>query len=171
MRGLWRPILVAAIAAAALDLIYASIHIGGINHMSPVQIFQSVASGLFGRETYKMGATSAAIGVALEVLMTAMMATVYIVAARWMTDLRRFWWLTGPSYGLNLMLVMYIVVLPLSAVHGNSKLPDGPAPPPGQPIDHQLLYGTIFAHMFLVGLVISAAARFLWPREAEAAAA
>ena len=35
--------------------------------------------------------------------------------------------------------------------------------PDGKITDHQMLYATILVHMFIVGLVISACARFLWP--------
>jgi hypothetical protein len=101
----------------------------------------------------------------LEFVLTLIMALVYVAAARHIHDLRRFWWLLGPCYGIVVMVVMYTVVLPLSAVHGSGALPDGPRGPDGKITDHQMLYGTILVHMFAVGLVISACARFLWPKE------
>jgi hypothetical protein len=47
------------------------------------------------------------------------------------------------------MFVMNYLVVPMSQVGGPGKLPEG-----------QFLYGAIFAHVILVGLVIAAAARF-----------
>jgi hypothetical protein len=162
---LWKPILVAALVAGILDLIYATIHIGGYYDMTPMQIFQSIARGVLGPATTEGGWGSASLGLFLEFVLTAIMAAVYIIPAQWITDLRKFWWLLGPCYGIVVMVVMYVVVLPLSAVHGNSALPDGPRGPDGRITDHQMLYGTIFAHTILVGLVVSACARFLWPKE------
>jgi hypothetical protein len=162
---LWKPILVAALVAGVLDLIYATVHIGGYYNMTPMQIFQSIAGGVLGQATTEGGWGSASLGLFLEFVLTAIMAAVYIIPAQWITDLRKFWWLLGPCYGIVVMVVMYVVVLPLSAVHGNSALPDGPRGPDGRVTDHQMLYGTIFAHTILVGLVVSACARFLWPKE------
>ena len=167
---LWKPILVAALVAGVLDLIYAFIHIGGYYDLTPMQILQSIARGVLGPATNEGGWGSGSLGLFLEFVLTAIMAAVYIIPAQWITDLRRFWWLLGPSYGIVVMVVMYVVVLPLSAVHGNLALPDGPRGPDGRVTDHQILYGTIFAHTILVGLVVSACARFLWPKETAAEA-
>jgi hypothetical protein len=162
---LWKPIFVAAFIAAVADLIYASIHIGGYYHMAPMQIFQSIARGVLGRAAMDGGWGSAALGIALEFMLTLIMAAIYITAATRINDLRKCWWLLGPCYGIVVMVVMYTVILPLSAAHGSGSLPNGPRQPDGTISDHQMLYGTLLAHIFIVGLVISACARFLWPRE------
>jgi hypothetical protein len=163
---LWKPILAAAILAGAADLIYATIHFGAYYGMAPMQIFQSISSGLLGKASSEGGWGSAGLGFFLEFVLTAIMAAVYIVPARWITDLRKYWWLLAPCYGIVVMVAMYVVVLPLSAAHGGSTLPDGPRGPDGRITDHQILYGTIFAHMILVGLPIGWAARYLWPKDA-----
>ena len=162
---LWKPIIVAALVAGALDLLYASIHIGSYYQMTPMQIFQSIARGVLGPAAMKGGWGSAGLGVALEFALTLIMAAIYIIPAARITDLRKYWWLLGPCYGIVVMVVMYTVVLPLSAVHGSGALPEGARGADGKIIDHQMLYGTILVHIFVVGLVISACARFLWPTE------
>lgn len=162
---LWKPILVAAFIAGTADLVYASIHIGSYYKMAPMQVFQSIASGLLGPAAEKGGWNSAGLGIALEFLLTLIMASVYIFAAQRITDLRKFWWLLGPCYGIVVMVVMYTVVLPLSAVHGSGALPNGPRGTDGNITDHQMLYATILVHMFIVGLVVSACARYLWPND------
>jgi hypothetical protein len=121
-----------------------------------------------GQATTTGGWGSASLGVFLEFVLTAIVAAVYIVPAQWITDLRRYWWLLAPCYGLVVMLAMYVVVLPPSAAHGGSTLPDGLRGPDGRIADHQVLYGTIFAHMTLVGLPIGWAARYLWPKDVSA---
>lgn len=161
--GLWKPVVVAALIAGTADLVYASIHIASYYHMAPQQIFQSIARGLIGAAAMQGGWGTACLGVALEFLMTLIMAKIYIMAATRMNDLRKYWWLLGPCYGLVVMVVMYTVVLPLSAIHGSGALPDGPRGPDGKITDHQMLYATILVHLFIVGLVIGACARYLWP--------
>ena len=151
--SLWKPIVVAALIAGTADLVYASIHIARYYSMAPQQIFQSIARGVLGPAAMQGGWGTACLGLALEFLLTLIMAAIYIIAANRITDLSKFWWLLGPCYGIVVMVVMYTVVLPLSAVHGGGALPNGP----------QMLYATILVHMFLIGLVISACARYLWP--------
>ncbi len=162
---LWKPIAVAASIAGVLDLLYAVIHIGGYYHMTPEQIFQSIARDVLGASAMSGGWGTASLGVALEFTLTLIMAAIYILSATRIMDLRKYWWLLGPCYGIVVMVVMYTVVLPLSAVHGSGALPDGPRGPDGSITDHQMRYGTMLVHMFAVGLVISACARFLWPRQ------
>jgi len=164
-KGLFKPIAVAALIVGVADLAYAMVHIASYYQMTPMQIFQSIARGLLGGASMTGGWGTALLGVVLEFLMTSIMAAVYVIAATRLSDLRRYWWLLGPCYGIVVMVVMYTVVLPLSAAHGSGALPDGPRGADGKITDHQMLYGTILVHMFIVGLVISACTRFLWPRE------
>jgi hypothetical protein len=168
---LWKPIVVAALIAGTADLVYASIHIGSYYHMTSQQIFQSIARGLLGPVAMQGGWSTASLGIVLEFVMTAIMAKVYMLAATRITDLRTFWWLLVPCFGLVVMVVMYTVVLPLSAIHGSGALPDGPRGPDGKVSDHQMLYATILVHLFIVGLVIGACARFLWPRSMQSGSA
>lgn len=161
---LWKPIIVAALIAGTLDLAYAFVHIGSYYSLEPMQILQSIARGVLGPAATEGGWGSAGLGLALEYVLTLIMASVYVIAARRVTDLRRYWWLLGPCYGIVVMVVMYAVVLPLAATHGSGALPDGPRGPDGKITDHQMLYATILVHMFIVGLVIAGCARFLWPR-------
>lgn len=180
---LLKPILIAALIAGIGDLAYAFIHFPMINPANtPMSILQSISAGWVGGKAASAGGlTTAVIGGLTEFLLTGIMATVYILAARSITDLRKFWWVLGPCYGVVVMVVMYAVVLPLAANHGGPNLPDGalilerckpnaagkltPGMCTGQ--DHQLLYGTILVHVFDIGLVIAACARFFWPAATE----
>lgn len=166
---LWKPIVVAALIVGVADLSYAFIHIGSYFKLDAMQILQSIARGVMGPAAAEGGWGSAIFGLVLEFVLTLIMASIYIAAARHMNDLRRFWWIMGPAYGIVVMVVMYTVVLPLSTTHGSGALPDGPRGPDGKITDHQMLYATILVHMFIVGMVISACARFLWPKSEVAA--
>src|SRR5262249_14691635 len=160
------------------DLIYAYTHFWFFRHADPLGVVQGIATGLLGNDATKGGVPTAVLGIVLEFVLTGIMASVYIIAAGFMTDLQKFWWIMGPCYGACVMLVMYYVVLPVSAAHGNGYLPDGAVtvancapikdgllrPGTCTGTDHQLLWGTIFAHCIMVGLPIAAAARFFWPK-------
>jgi hypothetical protein len=175
------PIVAGALAAGIGDLIYASIHFPMLNPANtPVSIFQSIAAGwLGGKAAGEGGMATAALGAVTEFILTGIMASVYVLAAQRITDLRKFWWVLGPCYGVVVMVVMYSVVLPLAANHGGPNLPDGGlilancTPTRSGKVsaavctgtDHQLLYATILVHVIIVGLFISAAARFLWPAQ------
>ena len=175
-------ILAGAVLAGVFDLIYAYVHFYFILHREPLGIVQGIASGLIGgKAASEGGAGTAALGVALEFVLTGIMAAVYVIPSQWMTDLRRYWWIMGPCYGACVMLVMYYVVLPLSAAHGNGYLPDGAVTVANCRVtdgklsigsctgtDHQLLWGTIFAHCIAVGLPIAGAARFFLGSGAKA---
>src|SRR6476646_5560116 len=108
---LWKPIVVAAVIAGVLDLVYASIHIGSYYHMTAMEIFQSIARGVLGPAAMDGGWGTASLGVALEFVLTFIMAAIYLAAAAHIADLRKFWWLLGPCYGIVVMVVMYTVVL------------------------------------------------------------
>lgn len=176
------PILVGALFAGVLDLAYAYTHFMMLLHHEPLGIAQGIASGLIGgKAASEGGAATAALGVALEFVLTLIMAAAYIIPSQWITDLRRFWWVMGPCYGVIVMLVMYYIVLPLSAAHGNGYLPDGAVVIANCRVtdgmlsvgsctgaDRQMLYGTIFAHTILVGLPIAGAARFFLGSGAKA---
>src|SRR5262245_37626701 len=165
---LLKPILIGALLAAVLDLAYAYTHFYFILHRDPLGVVQGIATGVLGGSAVGAGNYgTAALGVFLELVLTTIMAAVYVIPAQWITDLRKYWWVLGPCYGACVMLVMYFVVLPLSAAHGNGYLPDGAVALANCRVtngmlsigsctgaDRQLLWGTIFAHTVMVGLPI-----------------
>jgi hypothetical protein len=73
------------------------IHIGGYYKMEPMQIFQSIACGVLGPATTDGGWGSASPGIALEFVLTLIMAAVYVIPEKHITDLRKYWWLPGPA--------------------------------------------------------------------------
>jgi uncharacterized membrane protein YagU involved in acid resistance len=143
-------ILIGGLLAGAGDIAYAALHYNLVYQTPPQRIFQSVAAGLLGSEAAQSGGwNTASLGLAAHFALTIIMAAVFVVASLMVPLLRKLWWITGPVYGLALLFVMNYLVVPMSRVGGPGKLPEG-----------QFLYGAIFAHVILVGLVIAAAARF-----------
>jgi uncharacterized membrane protein YagU involved in acid resistance len=144
-------ILLGGLLAGAGDIAYACIHYNLVYGTPPQRILQSVAAGVMGTEAARAGGwTSAGIGLGAHFFLTTMMATAFVLASLYAPLLRRWWWITGPVYGIGVMLVMNLIVVPMSAVRSAPQLPED-----------QFLYGAIFAHTILVGLVIALIARVM----------
>jgi hypothetical protein len=81
---------------------------------APIRVFQSIASGLLGREAYQGGLATAALGVALHFFIATSAAAVYVVASRWLPPLVRAAVPCGVAYGVAVFAVMNLVVIPLT---------------------------------------------------------
>lgn len=137
-------ILGAGFFAGLGDIAYACIHYNIVYGTPPEVILQSVAAGLVGKEAASQGGWgTAAMGLAAHFVIALVMAAVFILAAYVLPPVKRFWQISGPLYGVALMFVMNMLVVPMSAAGGPGELPKG-----------EFLYGAIFAHTILVGLVI-----------------
>jgi hypothetical protein len=83
---------------------------------SPLRPFQAVAAGLFGSAAFRGGGTTAALGVALHFVIAAGVVATYFVASRRVGTLTRHPMVCGALYGLAVYVIMYYVVIPLSAL-------------------------------------------------------
>jgi hypothetical protein len=129
--------------AGTLDITAACVYSWIRANVSPVRVFQSVASGLLGPSSYTGGAKTAVLGLALHFLIaTTATALFYFVSLklRFMIEQPVTW---GLVYGVLVYLFMNFVVLPLSALQQRT------APPLSSRIINMLII------MFCVGLPIS----------------
>jgi hypothetical protein len=140
-------ILVGGLVAGALDITYAIIAYGLVG-VPPIRIWQSIASGVLGREAMNGGLETAVLGGALHFAMTTMMAGALVIAGRFVPLLLRAPYISGALYGLALYAIMNYVVVPLS----NS---------PGKPPEGWFLLGGLLIHMFGVGVPIALITRYL----------
>ncbi|MEO8153924.1 MAG: hypothetical protein ABI605_12700 [Rhizobacter sp.] len=144
--GTWAALVGGAIAGA-LDINFA-ISFAAFNGVLPVQLLQSVASGLLGKEAYSGGPPVAVLGLAIHFAMAFGYACVFVLASR------RFRWLVrhpihwGMAYGFAVFWFMRLVVLPLSAF---------PHPVSFRPLSTAL---DLLSHMLLFGIPIAVAAKF-----------
>ncbi|MBI3423837.1 MAG: hypothetical protein HY011_12940 [Acidobacteria bacterium] len=113
---LLQTILLGGLVAGALDITAASIN-STLHGGGPVRVFQSVAGGLLGRDTFQGGWKTAALGLAVHFLIATVWMALYAAASLRLPVLSRQAMLCGPLYGIVVYLVMYGVVLPLSAYH------------------------------------------------------
>ena len=129
-------------AAGLLDTLLAM----SLWQISPVTVYQSVASGLLGRASYRGGLATAALGMFLHFFIATTAAAVFWFASRKMNLLVRHWFVFGLAFGVAVYYFMQLIVLPLSnAVRGHPVL--------------WRVVGSIVGHAFLVGLPIAWFAR------------
>lgn len=145
VRAVVAAIVVGGIVAGALDIVYA-FTVYGVQGVAPLTILQSIASGVLGREAFRGGVETGALGAALHFFMTGVMAGVFVFASLALPWLRKRAVQWGMIYGGAIFLVMNFVVVPLSRANG--------ALPPVE------FYAAGFVvHVLLVGLPIALIAR------------
>ena len=142
-------ILAGALTVGVLDGLDAIVFFGLRNGVSPIRIFQSIASGLLGQPAFDHGPATALLGVALHFFIAFGIVTTYFIASRPLPALARRPLLFGPLYGLAVYVVMNFVVIPLSAVAPRSGLPPGP-----------VLANGLLIHLLGVGLPTALCARW-----------
>ena len=111
-----RVIFWAGLIAGTLDLTGACVVAWLRTGVTPVRIFQSVASGLYGPASFTGGAKTAVLGVVLHFIIAITWAAVYYLASRRLSFLIDHTIIAGVIYGVFVWLFMNFVVLPMSAV-------------------------------------------------------
>ena len=144
--GRRRAIVAGGLVAAVLDAADALVAYKLAYGMSPLVIYQFVASGLLGKAAYAGGAASALLGLAVHFLVAFTAATVFVLVSERFPGLRRAAVGWGLAFGVGVFAVMSFVVIPLSRI--GASVP----PPP-------LVVNGVLAHALLVGLPIALAAR------------
>ena len=129
--------------AGTLDITAACVYSWLRANVTPVRVFQSVAAGYLGADSYAGGAKTAALGLAFHYLIATTATVLFYFASRKLRFLieRPFIW--GPVYGVLVYLFMNFVVLPLS------KLPMRGAPPLSSRVINLMII------MFCIGLPIA----------------
>jgi hypothetical protein len=137
-------ILYGGLIAGVLDGLDAVIFYKLAYAVAPALIFQSISSGLFGKQSFEMGASTVALGMFLQLFIAVGAAFFYWLISLGVADLVRRPYIYGPLFGIGLFFFMQHVVLPLSRVHHRT------APMAGAELIDQL-----FSHAILVGLPIA----------------
>ena len=145
-----RTIAFATLTAGALDILFAIV-LTLLYGRDPAGMLRYVASGPFPQAT-DMGAAGSALGLLTHFTLMAIMATLFVLAARQWPSLLYKPIQSGIIYGLITYVAMNWIVVPLRF--------DTPLPPAPIAIATQL-----FAHIILVGIPIAMiAARYLRTR-------
>jgi hypothetical protein len=113
-------ILVGGLITGVLDMTYAMLVYSPKN---PLRIPQAVATGVFGRESFNLGARSIVLGFVFHFCIALGAATVYYLASRRLPILVRHAIPCGMIFGALVYLFMHFVVIPLSLVpRGNTPM-------------------------------------------------
>lgn len=112
------PILNGGLIAGTIDIGAACL----INKLNPVVILQAIASGVLGRDSFRMGLLSAVLGLVLQWAMSVLIAAIFVGAGRRLTILKRRWIGAGLVYGVVVFFTMNYVVVPLSAAKFTAPL-------------------------------------------------
>lgn len=134
-----RKLIAGGIVVGSLDITYA-ILFWSFRGVAPTRVFQSVAAGILGRESFNGGMNSALLGAALHYFIAFSIVIVYWIAAKALPLLTRHAVICGIVYGILVYVFMNYVVIPLSNA--------------ARPKTFNLLWVScsVIVHMFLIGL-------------------
>lgn len=118
----------------------------GLRGVSPVRVFQAIASGLLGRQAFAGGLGTAALGVALHFFIAFAIVATCLAASRKIPLLVRRPVVSGIVYGVAVYLVMNLIVVPLSAAASGAR-------------SWPVILNGVLIHMFGVGLPSTLVAR------------
>jgi uncharacterized membrane protein YagU involved in acid resistance len=111
-----RVIFWAGLIAGTLDLTGACVVSWLRAGVTPVRVFQSVASGVYGAASSQGGAKTAILGIVFHFIIATTWAAVYYLASRKLSFLLNQPLLSGLLYGVVVYAFMNFVVIPLSAI-------------------------------------------------------
>ncbi len=114
-RSLTRIVVIAGATAAVVEMMPILTIQGAALGVSPIRIFQSIASGLLGHDAYADGLSAALLGAALHLLISLVAALFFVVAADRRPVLTRHPVLSSVGFGVISFVVMSWIVVPLSA--------------------------------------------------------
>jgi len=146
--GLRRPsgfltILWIGLLAGTLD-ITDNLIFNQLRGVTPKMVFQYIASGLIGMNSFRSGLASVALGVVLHYFIALTWTGIFYAASRKLATLRRRPVICGLIYGVAVYLFMNLIVLPLSRV-----------PHLRNPITAASRINGVLAVVLLIGLTVS----------------
>ena len=143
-------ILVAGLVAGTFDITYACIFSYVRRGVTPAAVFRSVAAGALGPSAREGGVKVAILGLGFHFLIALIWASVYFLASRVLPFMITHAVISGILYGLCVYLVMYGIVLRVSAIHATAYPWSYPWP---------VLIGNVLIHTLGIGLTIALVVR------------
>jgi hypothetical protein len=110
MKNIIKAALIGGLISGALDIAAASI----IFHAPFGRVLQAVASGLYGKASFTMGANSMVAGAIAQEVITVVAALLYCLVAERKDLLLRQWLVCGLLYGALCNLIVTYGIVPLS---------------------------------------------------------
>lgn len=143
-------ILVAGLVAGTFDITYACIFSYVRRGVTPGAVLRSVASGALGPSARDGGVKIAVLGLCFHFLIALIWAGIYFLVSRVVPFMIKHAIISGILYGLFVYLVMYGIVLRVSAIHATAY-----------PWSYQwpVLIGNVLIHTLGIGLTIALVTR------------
>jgi hypothetical protein len=133
-----RALIYGAGVVGAIDFAYATLFLV-FTGRPWYRAWQGVASAVLGHDAFAGGYRTALLGIVLHFLVATCIVSVYLIASRWFTLLRRRRLICGLAFGVIAFFVMNLVVIPLTRI--------GSRPLVWSPFD----IGGLLVHTFLLG--------------------
>ena len=144
----FETILLGGLIAGALDGLDAVVYYRAAMGVPPALLFQHIASGVLGPQSFRGGWPTVLLGVGLQFTIALGAAAVFYAACFALPALYRAPAIFGPVFGICVYVVMHYVVVPMSRVT-----------PRTVPVSTAEFVDQIFSHTVFVGLPIALAAR------------
>ena len=138
-------ILTAGLVAGTFDITYACVFSYVRRGVTPGAVFRSVAAGALGPAARDGGIKVAILGLGFHYLIAIIVASVYFLASRVIPFMIEHAIISGVLYGFCVYLVMYGIVLRVSAIHSTLYPWSYPWP---------VLIGNVLIHTLGIGLTI-----------------
>ena len=143
-------ILVAGLVAGTFDITYACVFSYVRRGVTPAAVFRSVAAGALGPSAREGGVKIAILGLCFHFLIALIWASVYFLASRVLPFMITHAIISGILFGVCVYLVMYGIVLRVSAIHATAYPWSYPWP---------VLIGNVLIHTLGIGLTIALVVR------------
>ena len=143
-------ILIAGLIAGTLDITYACIFSYVRRGVTPAAVFRSVAAGALGPGAREGGLKIAVLGLFFHFLIALIAASVYFFTSQVLRFMITHAIISGILFGLGVYLVMYGIVLRVSAIHATAYPWSYPWP---------VLIGNVLIHTLGIGLTIALVVR------------
>ena len=141
------PLVIGALLVGLFDITFACTYWYLQRDVPPIRVFQSVAAGLLGRDSFTGGVATAVLGGVLHWFIASGVVTTYFLASGRIPALIRRPVLFGALYGIAVYFVMTHVVVALSAA------------PPSKSWTWMWFVCSLIVHAFLIGVPSALAAR------------
>lgn len=135
-----KPILAAGLTCFTLDgcsALVQSWYLSG-KTPNPMRVFQGVAYGILGPDTYKDGVSSFLLGLAVHLCVAMVAAAVFYGLSRTIPFLIKRALISGVLYGVAVHLFMQYVVIPMSVIGK-------------RPFNARVFFSGLIIHMIVVG--------------------
>lgn len=110
-------IVYACLTAGTLDILSAIVDSSIRFKITPVQLFQYIASGVFGQAAFSGGLATAAAGLLFHYFIASCWTVLFFLVYPKFKISSRYKVLSGLLYGIFIWLVMNLIVVPLSNAH------------------------------------------------------